>query len=479
MTSKIDPTKPADGAPAIKGDLRNNLQAAKSEIEALQAAGGAEPTTASNVGEGAGLFSQKTGSNLEFKTLRAGTNMAINLVNDTLELAAATSGGSSAHLIDVRNDFGAAGDGSTDDTEAIQKALEAAPSNGAIIFFPRGDYRVTSPLVIPSVASGVIKPVRIEGENASVKDGNGGGWAGGASTILYEGSGTCIDAYSAAPHESSLSPTWPGSIRNISIHGDGGGTIGLEANDIRSAVFENVLFRGFEKNLKIRGEYFYARFDGLYSYRGQCDFNHDERKDGGGPKANGTVFHRCIFSHGPSDGAFKTGQTQWAGQHLKFSHCWFEHVDTVAVAVHKAGQVIFDQCYFEDKDGGQHLIDYKSVPGGVGMLVLNQCYVRMTNDGCAVARVQAGNSSSDTAVVIRDLLVAEAGSDKKVVLKHSDWPAPINLHSENGQCENTCPLFSGTLSDLASLYTRNCKLAADWSETGGNRSCIKGDWATL
>src|SRR5687767_8259040 len=36
VTSAIDPTKPVDGAPAIKADLRSNLQAAKDEIEALQ-----------------------------------------------------------------------------------------------------------------------------------------------------------------------------------------------------------------------------------------------------------------------------------------------------------------------------------------------------------------------------------------------------------------------------------------------------------
>lgn len=38
MSSAIDPTKPADGAPAVKADLRANLEAAKGEIEALQAA---------------------------------------------------------------------------------------------------------------------------------------------------------------------------------------------------------------------------------------------------------------------------------------------------------------------------------------------------------------------------------------------------------------------------------------------------------
>jgi len=36
MASNIDPTKPADNVKADKSDLRNNLAAAKSEIEALQ-----------------------------------------------------------------------------------------------------------------------------------------------------------------------------------------------------------------------------------------------------------------------------------------------------------------------------------------------------------------------------------------------------------------------------------------------------------
>lgn len=40
MVSAIDPTKPIDGVPAEKADLRDNLAAAKSEIEALQAGTG-------------------------------------------------------------------------------------------------------------------------------------------------------------------------------------------------------------------------------------------------------------------------------------------------------------------------------------------------------------------------------------------------------------------------------------------------------
>lgn len=38
MSSAIDPTLPADGTPASKQELRDNLAAAKAEIEALQTA---------------------------------------------------------------------------------------------------------------------------------------------------------------------------------------------------------------------------------------------------------------------------------------------------------------------------------------------------------------------------------------------------------------------------------------------------------
>jgi hypothetical protein len=49
MVSSIDPTKPADGIPASKADLRNNLATAKTEIETLQTdLGGVFRLTVSN-----------------------------------------------------------------------------------------------------------------------------------------------------------------------------------------------------------------------------------------------------------------------------------------------------------------------------------------------------------------------------------------------------------------------------------------------
>lgn len=53
-------------------------------------------------------------------------------------------------VFDARRDFGAAGDGLTDDTQAIQKTVDAAAAaaGDAIAYLPAGRYKITRPLVI-------------------------------------------------------------------------------------------------------------------------------------------------------------------------------------------------------------------------------------------------------------------------------------------------------------------------------------------
>ena len=46
--------------------------------------------------------------------------------------------------------FGAKGDGSTDDTKAIQTALENAQTNGPVCYLPSGLYRLNGPLTVPA-----------------------------------------------------------------------------------------------------------------------------------------------------------------------------------------------------------------------------------------------------------------------------------------------------------------------------------------
>lgn len=99
MASAIDPTKPADGVPASKADLRANLLAAKTEIEALQLAG----------------------------------DSVLDWVNPL--------------------DFGAVGDGSNDDTAALQATIDT----GLPIYLPANKaFQISAPLT-------VAKTFRLEG----------------------------------------------------------------------------------------------------------------------------------------------------------------------------------------------------------------------------------------------------------------------------------------------------------------------------
>jgi hypothetical protein len=87
--------------------------------------------------------------------------------------------------------YGAVGDGSTDDTAAIQEALDAAElANGGTVFFPAGRYKVTSAL---TVAAGV----------NLLGAGSGASWINGSmasgSLIVYDGSDTGLGGELVGP----------------------------------------------------------------------------------------------------------------------------------------------------------------------------------------------------------------------------------------------------------------------------------------
>ncbi len=54
-----------------------------------------------------------------------------------------------AGVVDVRRDFGARGDGRTDDTAALQAALDRYPSGNKIIYLPTGTYVISDTLRWP------------------------------------------------------------------------------------------------------------------------------------------------------------------------------------------------------------------------------------------------------------------------------------------------------------------------------------------
>ena len=136
-------------------------------------------------------------------------------------------------------DFGAVGDGSTNDVTAIQAAIDAAaarPSSGSIsglggisgatVYFPSGVYRINSGITIPDGVK-----LLGSGERATV--------------INYYGSGSAV-----------ANPT-PGSrigkigIMEMTIANKGSGTIGLDLNSVSYSEFTSLWIDSFTTGVKM------------------------------------------------------------------------------------------------------------------------------------------------------------------------------------------------------------------------------------
>jgi hypothetical protein len=75
--------------------------------------------------------------------------------------------------------FGARGDGRTDDTQAVQAAINAAKASHEAVFFPLGTYLVKAPLNLTGMSAVKIVGAQSSGSVAQV--------AGSATTIVYGG----------------------------------------------------------------------------------------------------------------------------------------------------------------------------------------------------------------------------------------------------------------------------------------------------
>jgi hypothetical protein len=132
MSSAIDPTKPADGVPAVKSELRANLQAAKNEIEALQAS---QVPTGGTTGQ---VLSKLSATNFDtgWQTPTGG------------------SGWPPTNVIDVGPPSGG------NDAPAIQAALV----NDRVVWFrPGANYRVSS-----SIARSDLTRCKVMGNGARI-----------------------------------------------------------------------------------------------------------------------------------------------------------------------------------------------------------------------------------------------------------------------------------------------------------------------
>jgi hypothetical protein len=140
-------------------------------------------------------------------------------------------------------DFGAVGDGTTDDTTAIQAAITYAQSlvttspstalgTGAVVYFPRGTYLITTTILV------TVSNIILQGESS-------------ASSVITANS----PAFDLVSFKNDVATIYSSGIRNIRITTPGNATAGYHLRAERCTYFvaDDVLFNGWFGGLIISG----------------------------------------------------------------------------------------------------------------------------------------------------------------------------------------------------------------------------------
>jgi hypothetical protein len=145
------------------------------------------------------------------------------------------------------SDFGAVGDGTTDDTAAIQAFFDFVTTNGVIGLIPAGEYKISSPVTITinSVGFNIIGP-----GNQAVVFRTTSTFSGGTAAISIQGtSGICAWKIGGFDVRPSLAGTSGTATTGILI-GDST-SITSKINGYESSVMANITVAGFAKCYEI------------------------------------------------------------------------------------------------------------------------------------------------------------------------------------------------------------------------------------
>lgn len=130
----------------------------------------------------------------------------------------------------AKTDFGAKGDGVTDDTAAINKGLAGLPGPGCVVYFPNGIYEISAPLVV------TIAGTKLVGDKAST-----GYSAGGAHQTVIDALGTFSGAAMI-----NVTDVPDFAMRDLTVHAPNtkGSTVGVSlvgGTNGGGCILENVL----------------------------------------------------------------------------------------------------------------------------------------------------------------------------------------------------------------------------------------------
>ena len=134
-------------------------------------------------------------------------------------------------------DFGAVGDGVTDDTAAIQAAINSAKTIGrATTVTANGTFKITSTLVVDA------SNITLQGAGSDTSHDVGSQGAGARATLVWAGSAGGTILRFASPTGASNQACGGGGANNLFFACNNSAAIGLQVLSWRKGTFENLFF---------------------------------------------------------------------------------------------------------------------------------------------------------------------------------------------------------------------------------------------
>lgn len=223
-------------------------------------------------------------------------------------------------VFDVR-DFGAEGDGATDDTAALAAAISAAQTAGGVVYLSAGTYRTTAGLAVNP------RRVVLRGDGPQ------------CTTIAAQGTG-----YALTLGWDNTEPVYRGpvtALEGISLTGTGDG-LALQGPPItghaHAVTVRDVCFDGFGTQVDIGPRTYLVRFDRVFFSKAAA---FGVRLANVSEAGENISFDGCVFSDTPGTAVY----VDKSGSSLYFTHCSFDYLGRALWQ--RAGVVNFTACHFE------------------------------------------------------------------------------------------------------------------------------------
>jgi hypothetical protein len=231
-------------------------------------------------------------------------------------------------------DFGAVGDGVTDDTLAFQNAILTSVVLGKVIFVPAGNYLITDTLNIPTYTQISGETNHCTGYNYNISPkGSVITFAPVTAKSLFVASGT--------PPFGPFRGAY--CIENLAILGNsnnatGNSIYGIDADQVTSSLFRNLSIQNFRVGIRVSGS-INNRFEFC---KLQANWVSAIQYDGNISTTD--VWEQCYFAFGPIG-----VQANGPNVSIRFSKCIFESFDNYGVNLDKECFAWeFDNCYGEN-----------------------------------------------------------------------------------------------------------------------------------